>query len=101
MCLAAAVGVGCNGGTSLPTAPSEDREIVVPQLPTSGPAQGALTLRGRVSEAAPTSITEIHPAVVTIVDGEDAGKSAQTDADGFYEIAGLRPGTFMVAASAE
>jgi hypothetical protein len=60
-----------------------------------------VALRGRVSEAPPTSLTEIYPALVRIVDGIHAGKSAETDANGFYSIPGLVVGTFTVEVSAE
>jgi hypothetical protein len=85
----------------LPSAPSQTQNYTVPELPGAGPVMTPTALRGRVTEAAPTSIMQIYPAVVTIVDGEYAGRSAQTDFGGFYEISGLRPGTFTVAVEAE
>ena len=100
--VASLAGYACAGSESLPTAPSQSQVVLTPELPASQPLPPTQAmLRGRVTEAAPTSILEIHPAVVTIVDGPQAGLSADTNGGGFYAIPGVRPGTFTVAVSAE
>ena len=99
---AALVGVACTGAESFSTtAPSQVQAIAAPVHPAADPAPSVTTLRGRVTEAPPTSITEICPARVTILDGAHAGTSVETNPAGFYTIAGLQPGTFTVAASAD
>jgi hypothetical protein len=60
-----------------------------------------LTLVGRVTETIPTSGTEVSPALVTIVNGPDGGKTTTTNASGFYSIESVRAGTLTLVASAD
>jgi hypothetical protein len=64
------------------------------------PAPSSLTLSGTVSESAPTTNVRIAGAVVAILDGTDAGRTATTDANGSYRIEGLRVGGFNVSVNA-
>jgi hypothetical protein len=59
------------------------------------------SLRGRVTEAAPTTTTEVPGAVLTIVDGVNAGRFAIADAYGFYSINDLTIGAITVKVSAD
>ena len=99
--VAAIASAACGGGEALPTAPSPSQNIPVPELPTSGPPMGQMSLHGRVTEAPPTTITQVYPAIVTITDGDYAGRTGEVDPGGFYRIDGLRPGRFTVTVSAD
>lgn len=82
--VSACVGGSSGAGPAGPTPPS--------------PASG--TLSGRVTETAGGSVYPIAGAVVTIVDGADAGKATTTNAIGVYSLAGLRLERFDISISA-
>jgi hypothetical protein len=62
-----------------------------------------VTLKGRVTEAAPTTLMGVWDSTVTLSDGTASWNSAKTyggPAQGVYEIAGLRPGRYEAVVSA-
>ncbi len=67
--------------------------------PPSPPAQ-TVTLSGTVSETAPTESTHLAGARVTVYDSPDIGRSTITDANGAFQITGLRPGTLALSIQA-
>lgn len=80
--IACVIAAGCsNPHASSPIAPT----VATTPAPVPAPAS-SFTLRGRVGEAPPTAPTGIRGAVLTIGDGVNAGRSAVTDAYGFYTI---------------
>jgi hypothetical protein len=83
--LAAVTALGC-GGESLPHSPSNTPRD--------------LLLSGRVTETTPTNSVGVAGASLTIVDGVNAGQSAESDGNGHYRLAGLQRGTFNVSVSA-
>ena len=83
-----------------PTAPRSDPPVV--SVPT--PAPVSMTLKGRVTEAPPTTLTGIWDATVMLSDGTNSWSSARTvggGAQGRYEISGLHPGQYEAVASAD
>jgi Carboxypeptidase regulatory-like domain len=81
--------VSC-GGSASPSRPT----------PTTILRPGSLTLSGTISETAPTASTPITAATVTFVEGPNIG-STTTDANGRFQLSGLRPGplTFRIRAA--
>lgn len=65
----------------------------------SAAVETAFTLRGIVTESAPTISTVLAGATVRFVDGANQGKSAVSGADGRYEITGLTGGGYTVSAT--
>jgi hypothetical protein len=94
--LSASLVAGCTGAHASSSAPAQS--LVPATAPT---AATQVSLAGRVTETAPTSLTGIEGAVVTIGDGPNAGHSTTTDTYGFYTIADLQPGAFTVAVTAD
>jgi hypothetical protein len=83
-----------------PVAPGTDQHMVMLPVPTPGPVSESIVVRGRVTQSAPTTHFEVAGATVTIADGVNSGKSATTDATGFYVIDDVQPGSFMVNVAA-
>ena len=82
-----------------PTAPAAAPSVVA--VPT--PELQSVTLKGRVTEAAPTTVMGIDGATVTISNGATSQSSARTvggAAQGRYAISELRPGRYEVVVSA-
>lgn len=71
----------CGGSRSTPTAPS--------QPPTAPSQPQSFTLSGTVTASVSTTNLPVEGATVETVDGDQAGRRAQTDAQGFYQIIGL------------
>lgn len=71
--------------------PSPTPPTPVPPFPR--PGTGTFTLSGRVTETPPTPNTGIGGAIVKIIGGPDAGRSATTNSLGFYSIAGVSAGS--------
>jgi hypothetical protein len=92
----AAAAVGCSSAHASPTAPAQS--LVPVTAPT---ASTSISLTGRVTETAPTSMTGIEAAVITISEGANAGRTGVTDLYGYYTIDGLQPGAFTVNVSAD
>jgi carboxypeptidase family protein len=69
--------------------------------PTTSPDGAPITIIGRIRESAPTQAVGVWDATVRVADGPDAGRMAITDSFGFYRLAGLQPGRFTVAVSAD
>jgi len=94
---------GCSRELS-PTAPSVDPPVVAPTPPPTPPTPEAnVTLKGRVTEAVPTSVMGLWDAVVTVTDGTNSWSSDKTyggAAQGLYSIAALRPGRYEAVVSA-
>jgi hypothetical protein len=65
----------------------------------TGVVTAASTLRGIVTESAPTTSTVLAGVTVRFVDGANQGKSAVTGPDGRYEITGLTNGGYTVSAT--
>jgi len=83
-----------------PAAPAADPGVA----PVPAPGQQSVTLKGRVTEAAPTTVMGIGGATVTISDSATSRSSARTvggAAQGLYAISGLRPGQYEVVVSAD
>jgi hypothetical protein len=83
-----------------PTTPTSDPGVVA--VPTPGPV--SVTLKGRVTEAAPTTVMGLWDSTVTLSDGTTSWSSARTyggAAQGIYAIPGLRPGQYEAVASAQ
>ena len=98
LCIALAAG-GCSRELS-PTAPSVDTPITSPPPP---PVESSVTLKGRVTEAAPTTLMGVWDSVVTITDGANSWSSEKTyggAAQGVYSIPSLRPGRYDASVSA-
>lgn len=83
-----ACGGGDGGGS--PTSPT----------PPTNPTPQTFTLAGGISETAPTTANKIPGAIVTFVDGSNAGKTATADGAGNYRITGLNRGGFTVRVEA-
>lgn len=71
----------CGGSRSTPTGPS--------QPPTTRSQPQSFTLSGTVTASASTTNVPVEGATVETLDGDQAGRRAQTDAQGFYQITGL------------
>ena len=83
-----------------PTAPTTDPGVIT--VPTPGDV--SVTLKGRVTEAAPTTVMGIGGSTVTVSDGTTSWSSARTfggAAQGRYTISGLRPGRYDAIVSAD
>ncbi len=65
------------------------------QLLLTAPTHGAFTLSGIVREVAPNQRT-LGGAQVSIITGPDAGRTATSDASGFYQLTGVSAGTVSV-----
>jgi hypothetical protein len=65
----------------------------------TGVVTASSTLRGIVTESAPTTSIVLPGVTVSFVDGANQGKSAVTGADGRYEITGLTSGGYTVSAT--
>lgn len=82
-----------------PTVPTPDPAVGVPV-----PGQPGVTLKGRVTETAPTTVMGVWDATVTLSDGVTSWNSARTEggaARGVYAISGLRPGRYDAVATAD
>src|SRR5207248_973364 len=79
--LAASAGSACSGAHTSAIAPTST------QSGNAAPAPSSVTLTRRVTESAPTALTGIEGAVVTISDGTNAGRSAVTNQYGFHSMA--------------
>jgi len=94
---------GCSRELS-PTAPSVDPPPVAPSpAPAPPPVEANATLKGRVTEAVPTSVLGLWDAVVTVTDGTTSWSSEKTyggAAQGLYSIPSLRPGHYEAVVSA-
>ncbi len=97
--VAACVFTACTGSASSPTAASRLPDLDPPSLPSGPPI--AVTLVGRVTETDPTPIIEVPHAIVRVMDGPDAGRSAETNELGYFTIERIRPGKLTVSVSAE
>jgi hypothetical protein len=86
-----AVTFGCNGSTLAPTSPTAPPPAT--PIPPPPAAPDKFVLSGRVTETPPTVNTGIGRALVRIVDGPDAGKSATTNSMGYYSILDVTPGS--------
>jgi len=83
-----------------PTAPTTDPAVVAPPPP---PAETSATLKGRVTEALPTSVMGVFDAIVTVTDGTTSWSSDRTyggAGQGQYSIATLRPGRYNATVAA-
>ena len=100
---AALAASGCSRELS-PTAPSVDPPAVAPSpAPPPPPVESRATLKGRVTEAVPTSILGLWDAVVPVTDGTTSWSSEKTyggAAQGLYSIPSLRPGRYEAVVSA-
>jgi hypothetical protein len=88
---------GCSRDVS-PTAPAS-----VPPVVSEAPGPSSVTLKGRVTEAVPTTVMGVWDSTVTLSDGTASWSSAKTyggAAQGKYEIAGLRPGPYEAVVAA-
>jgi hypothetical protein len=92
----------CNGnGFSSVTSPTPPPSGGLPSpVPPTIPGPTTFNLSGRVTETAPTPSTGIGGAVVRLLSGANAGRSATTNALGFYAIPDVAPGT-TIGVSAE
>ena len=90
---------GCSKDAS-PTAPAP---VPVAPIVAEPPGPSSVTLKGRVTEAQPTTLMGVWDATVTLSDGTASWSSAKTyggAAQGTYEIAGLRPGRYEAVVAA-
>jgi hypothetical protein len=69
------------------------------RLVRSGPGQLLAILRGRALVEDDGSLQPVAGVRVEVVSGPDAGKSATTESDGRYELAGVVPGTLELRAT--
>jgi hypothetical protein len=98
--VAACMSTACTGSQASPTASTTlPTPPIAPQPAPPVPTTFALT--GRVTEAPPTTTTEVPHAVVTITDGVNAGRSAIANVFGFYSIPELTVGAVTVKVSAD
>lgn len=89
---------GCSRELS-PTAPSTAPAAVTPPAPV----ETNVTLKGRVTEAAPTTVMGVWDATVTVTDGADSWSSEKTfggGGQGVYSIPSLKPGRYEATVSA-
>ena len=63
------------------------------------PVAPTFTLSGVVNDGTTGRSGRIPNAVITVLDGSNAGKSSSSDNNGTYELTGLASGTFAVSAS--
>jgi hypothetical protein len=97
LCATLAAG-GCSRELS-PTAPTTDAPAVTPPPPV----EANVTLKGRVTEAAPTTVMGVWDSTVTISDGTDSWTSEKTyggAGQGLYSIPSLRPGRYDAVVAA-
>lgn len=87
--VSSSLAVGCGSSSSL----------VTPSGPS--PLGVTSTITGRVTESAPTTLTGIAGATVTVKDGPTTGPSAVTDSLGFYSITGLKTGRITMSVTAD
>ena len=90
---------GCSKDAS-PTAPAP---VPIAPIVNEPPGPSSVTLKGRVTEAQPTTLMGVWDATVTLSDGTASWSSAKTyggAAQGTYEIAGLRPGRYEAVVAA-
>ena len=83
-----------------PTAPATDPGVIT----VPAPGEVSVTLKGRVTEAAPTTVMGVGGSTVTLSDGTTSWSSARTfggAAQGLYTISGLRPGRYEAIVSAD
>ena len=83
-----------------PTAPATDPGVIT----VPAPGEVSVTLKGRVTEAAPTTVMGVGGSTVTLSDGTTSWSSARTfggAAQGRYAISGLRPGQYEASVSAD
>jgi hypothetical protein len=78
---------GGGSGSSTPTSPT-------PPTPTTA------GLSGRVTESVGTTPFPIEGATLTVADGANAGRTANTNANGDYQFSGLQRGGFTVNVTA-
>jgi hypothetical protein len=91
---------GC-GRDASPTAPAP---VPVPPVVAEPPGPSSVTLKGRVTEAVPTTLMGVWDATVTLSDGTASWSSAKTyggAAQGNYEMTGLRPGRYEAVVAAD
>jgi carboxypeptidase family protein len=89
---------GCSRELS-PTAPSTPPAVVTPPAPV----ESNVTLKGRVTEAAPTTVMGVWDATVTVTDGSDSWSSEKTfggGGQGTYAIPSLKPGRYEATVAA-
>jgi hypothetical protein len=89
---------GCSRELS-PTAPSPGPAVVAPPAPV----ESTVTLKGRVTEAQPTTVMGLWDATVTISDGVTSWSSEKTfggAGQGLYSIPSLGPGRYDAVVSA-
>jgi hypothetical protein len=89
---------GCSRELS-PTAPTTDPPAVTPPPPV----EAHVTLAGRVTEAAPTTVMGVWDSTVTISDGTNSWSSEKTyggPGQGRYSIPSLRPGRYDAVVAA-
>jgi Carboxypeptidase regulatory-like domain len=100
MVLAAIATGSCSRDVS-PTTPTADPAVVAPPPPP--PAESPATLKGRVTEAAPTTVMGVWDSTVTLTDGTSSWSSEKTfggAGQGLYSIPALRPGRYDATVSA-
>lgn len=98
---AACMNAACSGNQASPTASTTlPTPPITPQPAPPAPA-ATFALRGRVTQAPPTTTTEVPGARVTITDGVNAGRFAIADVYGFYSIKDLAIGTITVKVTAD
>ena len=98
--VAACVSTACSGSQASPTSSSSVPTPPITPQPTP-PTPVTFALRGRVTQAPPTTTTEVPGAVVAITDGVNAGRFAIADAYGFYSINDLAIESITVKVSAD
>jgi hypothetical protein len=97
----AVIATGACSRELAPTAPSTDPAVVAPPPPP--PAESPATLKGRVTEAAPTTVMGVWDSTVTVTDGTNSWSSQKTyggAGQGLYSILDLRPGRYEATVSA-
>ena len=96
--ITAFINVGCTRSNALPSLTAPSATLV--QSPPPEAASSIFTLRGRVTEPVPTSLTGVA-ALITVIDGADAGKSTVASPMGYYSLPGLRAGEITLKLTAE
>jgi hypothetical protein len=86
----------CGSNLTSSTGPSPTKIVVDAPAPTNA----TYTLSGRVTETAPTASDGIPSATLTIGEGVNAGRSAVTNARGYYTLADLHPSDFALRVTA-
>jgi hypothetical protein len=96
--ICAALAAGCSRELS-PTAPTTDPPATAPPPPV----ETSVTLKGRVTEAVPTTVMGVSDAIVTINDGTNSWSSEKTyggAGQGLYSIPALHPGRYDAVVAA-